>query len=144
MELLILLVTKDGCLVTRQEIIEHLWGKEVFVDTEHGINTAVRKIRNVLRDDPEAPRFVQTVTGKGYRFVAPINLGGNGVAPVMMDVPVVTSQRRDRFWLVGSSIGVILIAALAGVFMWRSFWQQPRKLTEKDTVVIAEFNNTTG
>jgi eukaryotic-like serine/threonine-protein kinase len=144
MELLILLLEKEGHLVTREEIVDRLWGEDVFLDTEHGINTAVRKIRNVLRDDPEAPRFVQTVTGKGYRFVAPINLGGNGVAPVMMDVPVVTSQRRDRFWLVGSSIGVILIAALAGLFMWRSFWQQPRKLTEKDTVVIAEFNNTTG
>jgi TolB-like protein/DNA-binding winged helix-turn-helix (wHTH) protein len=74
MELLILLVSKDGSLVTRQEIIEHLWGAEVFVDTEHGINTAIRKIRNVLRDDPEEPRFVQTVTRKGYRFIAPINV----------------------------------------------------------------------
>ena len=82
MELLILLVTKDGRLVTRQEIIEHVWGKEVFVDTEHGINTAIGKIRNVLRDDPGQPRFVQTVSRKGYRFVAPINVipqeGGNG------------------------------------------------------------------
>ena len=82
MELLILLVTKDGRLVTRQEIIEHVWGKEVFVDTEHGINTAIRKIRNVLRDDPGQARFVQTVSRKGYRFVAPINVipqeGGNG------------------------------------------------------------------
>jgi DNA-binding winged helix-turn-helix (wHTH) protein len=42
------------------------------VDTEHGINTAIRKIRQVLGDDPENPRFVQTVTGKGYRFIAPI------------------------------------------------------------------------
>ncbi|HEY1272661.1 MAG TPA: winged helix-turn-helix domain-containing protein, partial [Terriglobales bacterium] len=73
MELLILLMSKDGDLVTRQEIIEHLWGSDVFVDTEHGINTAIRKIRNVLRDDPEKPRFVQTVTRKGYRFISPIN-----------------------------------------------------------------------
>jgi TolB-like protein/DNA-binding winged helix-turn-helix (wHTH) protein len=82
MELLILLVTKDGRLVTRQEIIEHVWGKEIFVDTEHGINTAIGKIRNVLRDDPGQPRFIQTVSRKGYRFVAPINVipqeGGNG------------------------------------------------------------------
>src|SRR5947208_2287846 len=70
MELLILLASKDGHLVTRQEIIERLWGKDVFVDTEHGINTAVRKIRMALHDDPEKPRFLQTVTGKGYRFVA--------------------------------------------------------------------------
>ncbi|HVO80193.1 MAG TPA: winged helix-turn-helix domain-containing protein, partial [Terriglobales bacterium] len=70
MELLILLVTRDGHLVTRQEIVERLWGNDVFVDTEHGINTAIRKVRQALRDDPEAPRFVQTVTGKGYRFIA--------------------------------------------------------------------------
>src|SRR5438045_1575692 len=70
MELLILLVEKDGHLVTRQEIIERLWGSEVFLDTEHGINTAIRKIRNALGDNPEQSRFVQTVTGKGYRFIA--------------------------------------------------------------------------
>ena len=70
MELLILLVAKDGHLVTRQEIVERLWGNEVFLDTEHGINTAIRKIRQALRDDPEQPRFVETVTGKGYRFIA--------------------------------------------------------------------------
>src|ERR1700691_4577525 len=69
MELLILLAERNGDLVTRSEIAERLWEREIFVDTEHGINTAIRKIRQVLRDDPEQPRFVQTVTGKGYRFV---------------------------------------------------------------------------
>jgi TolB-like protein/DNA-binding winged helix-turn-helix (wHTH) protein len=73
MELLLLLLEKDGSVVSRQEIIDRLWGKDVFVDTEHGINTAIRKIRQVLKDDPEHPRFVQTVTGKGYRFVAEKN-----------------------------------------------------------------------
>ena len=72
MELLILLAAGNGHLVTRTEIIERLWDSEVFVDTEHGINTAIRKIRQVLGDDPENPCFVQTVTGKGYRFIAPI------------------------------------------------------------------------
>ena len=72
MELLILLAAKNGDLLTRAEIVERLWDSEVFVDTEHGINTAVRKIREVLRDDPAQSRFVQTVTGKGYRFIAPV------------------------------------------------------------------------
>jgi TolB-like protein/DNA-binding winged helix-turn-helix (wHTH) protein/lipopolysaccharide biosynthesis regulator YciM len=72
LELLMLLAGSNGRLVTRVEIIEHLWGSEVFVDTEHGINTAIRKIRLVLRDDPEKPRFVQTVTGKGYRFIGAV------------------------------------------------------------------------
>jgi len=72
MELLLLLVTADGRLVSRGEIEERLWGKGVFVDTEHGINTAIRKIRQVLRDDPGHPRFVQTVQRKGYRFIADV------------------------------------------------------------------------
>jgi TolB-like protein/DNA-binding winged helix-turn-helix (wHTH) protein len=72
MELLILLVSKNGQLVTRAEIAQRLWPDGVFVDTEHGINSFIRKIRLVLRDDSDQPRFVQTVTGKGYRFIAPI------------------------------------------------------------------------
>lgn len=72
MELLILLASRNGDLVTRDEIAERLWGGEVYVDTEHGINTAIRKIRYILRDDSDQPRFVQTVMGKGYRFVGAI------------------------------------------------------------------------
>ena len=71
-ELLFLLVEAEGRLVTREQIAERLWGKDVFLDVEHGVNTAIRKIRRALGDDPEAPRFVQTVTGRGYRFIAEI------------------------------------------------------------------------
>lgn len=77
MELLILLVESRGQLVSREEIVGKLWGDEVFVDTEQGINTAIRKIRQALQDDPDHPRFIQTVVGKGYRFVANVN----GCAP---------------------------------------------------------------
>jgi TolB-like protein/DNA-binding winged helix-turn-helix (wHTH) protein/Tfp pilus assembly protein PilF len=72
MELLILLVEKQGELVTREEIIRRLWGDNVFVDTRHGINTAVHKLRSALRDDSDRPRILETVVGKGYRLVAGI------------------------------------------------------------------------
>ena len=58
-------------LVSRGEIVERLWGKDVFVDVETGVHTAIRKIRQALRDSPEAPAFIETVPGKGYRFIAP-------------------------------------------------------------------------
>jgi len=74
MELLILLVAKRGQLISREEIIEKLWGRDVFVDSEHGINTAIRKIRQVLNDDREQPRFIETIVGKGYRFVSAIKV----------------------------------------------------------------------
>lgn len=73
MELLILLVSRDGELVSREEIVDKLWGKDVFVEAEHSVNTAVRKVRQTLGDDPENPRFVKTVIGKGYRFNATIS-----------------------------------------------------------------------
>ena len=71
MELLILLAERQGQLVTRKEIIERIWGKDYFFDAERGINNAIRKIRTALGDDSELSRFVETVTGKGYRFIGP-------------------------------------------------------------------------
>jgi TolB-like protein/DNA-binding winged helix-turn-helix (wHTH) protein/Tfp pilus assembly protein PilF len=103
MELLVLLVERDGQLVTRDEIVEKIWGKDVFLDTEHGINTAIRKIRQTLDDDPENPRFVQTVTGKGYRFIAvtsTIPAKGNGhastSAPALADERPASTPPAER------------------------------------------------
>lgn len=71
LQLLMLLVERRGQLVTREQISSELWSKEVFVDVEQGINTAIRKIRRALADDPDQPHYLQTVVGRGYRFVAP-------------------------------------------------------------------------
>src|SRR5580704_221854 len=70
LELLLILADRAGDVVTRDEIAERLWGKGAQLDTENAINTAIRKIRVALGDDPAQPRYVQTVTGKGYRFIA--------------------------------------------------------------------------
>ncbi|HWT84085.1 MAG TPA: winged helix-turn-helix domain-containing protein, partial [Candidatus Methylomirabilis sp.] len=70
LELLFLLAARPGLLVTRDQILEHIWGKNVFVDADNSINTAIRKIRQALKENPENPRFVQTVPAKGYRFAA--------------------------------------------------------------------------
>ena len=68
MDLLVLLVREGGRLVRRDEIIERLWGKDVFFDSDNSINTAIRKIRRALGEDPEKPQYIETVLGKGYRF----------------------------------------------------------------------------
>jgi len=94
MELLILLLERQGSVVTRQEIVDRLWGKDVFVDTEHGINTAMRKIRQALKDNPEQPRFILTVTGKGYRFVAGEN--DNQRSAASSETPTVIPEREPR------------------------------------------------
>ncbi|HWY53729.1 MAG TPA: winged helix-turn-helix domain-containing protein [Terriglobales bacterium] len=72
LQLLMFLIEKRGQLVTREQISTELWSsKDVFVDVEQGINTAIRKIRRALADDADQPRYLQTVVGRGYRFVAP-------------------------------------------------------------------------
>lgn len=130
MELLILLAERNGNVVSRQEIVERLWGKDVFVDTEHGINTAIRKIRTALRENAERPRFVQTVTGKGYRFVAEVgNADGNAgiptvrqpatapiaqaAAPTDIEQVVAASSHHSR---VGTAVifALVVVAVVAG------------------------------
>jgi DNA-binding winged helix-turn-helix (wHTH) protein len=76
MELLIFLVQRLGLLVTRNDIIEKLWGQDVFVDVDGSINAAVRKIRSALKDDPTSPKYLETVVGKGYRFIGNVELIG--------------------------------------------------------------------
>jgi DNA-binding winged helix-turn-helix (wHTH) protein len=72
MEVLVLLVEHAGTLVTRDSIQGPLWGADVFLDRDAAINTAMRKIRRALGEDVERPRFIETVVGKGYRFVGQI------------------------------------------------------------------------
>jgi TolB-like protein/DNA-binding winged helix-turn-helix (wHTH) protein/tetratricopeptide (TPR) repeat protein len=72
MELLILLLQSEGKLVRRDVINRRLWGENAFQDTDHSVNTAVNKLRFILRDDPRDPRFIQTVVGQGYRFIAKV------------------------------------------------------------------------
>jgi DNA-binding winged helix-turn-helix (wHTH) protein len=71
LQLLMFLVENRGQLITREQISSQLWSKDVFVDVEQGINTAIRKIRRALADDADEPQYLQTVVGRGYRFVAP-------------------------------------------------------------------------
>lgn len=121
MELLILLVERRDQLVGREEIITRLWGKDVFLDTEQGINTAIRKIRLTLGDDPNEPRFLQTVVGKGYRFVGPITIVGAAPALPRVTAPVpATEEERmqlsrskpvPRRKLIASFAGLIVLGA---------------------------------
>src|SRR5229473_2407697 len=117
MELLILLAEKDGNVVSRQEIVERLWPKEVFVDTEHGINTAIRKIRAALHEDAEQPRFVVTVLGKGYRFVAESKNDDarleESVSVVKNAQPTETAPAKRRRWWPMAIVAFVL-CLLAG------------------------------
>src|SRR4030095_9903472 len=117
MELLILLVERSGQLVSREEIATRLWGDGVYTDAESGVNTAVRKLRAALKDSPEQPAFIETVTGKGYRFIGPVSkVGGAAAAEVVADRPPAPAKipvRLKRFWPAAGL--AVALAAVAGV-----------------------------
>jgi DNA-binding winged helix-turn-helix (wHTH) protein/Flp pilus assembly protein TadD len=74
MELLIFLVGRREQMVSREDIVKKLWRSDLFIDTERNVNNIVRKIRTALGDDSAKPRFVETVVGKGYRFIGPVRV----------------------------------------------------------------------
>src|SRR5215472_2066148 len=71
-QVLLMLLERPGELVTREEISRQLWPDGTFVDSEHGLNSAVNRIREALGDTASNPRFVETLARRGYRFVAPV------------------------------------------------------------------------
>jgi DNA-binding winged helix-turn-helix (wHTH) protein/tetratricopeptide (TPR) repeat protein len=74
MELLIFLLERREQMVSREEIVKRLWRSDLFIDTERNVNNVVRKLRTALGDNADRPRFLETVVGKGYRFVGPVRV----------------------------------------------------------------------
>ena len=160
MELLLLLIEQRGQIVTRERIVERVWGKDVFLDTDNSINAAIRKIRHVLKDDAEQPRFVQTVTGRGYRFIAPVledassSLLPQAVAqqvaaakdPIGSDIPPV---RAPQVW--GSPVRLLFLAAfvvlmvgLGAYFQWFRSRVSPATSSGRIMLAVLPFQNLTG
>src|ERR1700731_319497 len=78
-QILAILLENPGELVSREDLRQRLWASDTFVDFDHSLNSAVKKLRQALSDDADTPRFVETVPRRGYRFIAPVQTGaGNG------------------------------------------------------------------
>jgi len=105
-------------VVTREELAEQVWGSDTYVDFEHGLNFAIRKIRSVLEDDPEQPRFVETIPKRGYRFIAAVrNL------PEAARTPIETPHSRVAPNRVLYAIAaVLLFGAIGTIWYVRGSW----------------------
>jgi len=79
-QILCLLLEQPGEVIAREEFQKKLWPADTFVDFEHGLNTAITKLRQALADEADNPRFIETLPRRGYRFIAPVTLAGNGTA----------------------------------------------------------------
>jgi TolB-like protein/DNA-binding winged helix-turn-helix (wHTH) protein/Tfp pilus assembly protein PilF len=150
LEILLLLIEQKGQIIAREQIVERVWGKGAFLDTDNSINSAIRKIRQVLKDDAEQPRFIQTITGQGYRFIAPVPEVEQRLAATDIDAPqspapatlqtCLKRPRRMRFILAGALL-ILLLATGAGWIWSRSRAQPPNG---RRMLAVLPFQNLTG
>ena len=123
---------------------------ETFVDFDSGLRVAVRKLREALGDDAENPRYIETIPKRGYRFLAPAPRTADPIRSPMEIGPVVAEtpagSAHSHRWVRGKAAWaaalVLVLAAGAGAFLFLAHGR--RVLTAKDTVVLADFANSTG
>ncbi len=154
MELLILLAESQGQLVTREQIIQRLWGDNVFVDTRQGINTAMRKLRIALQDDSENPRLLQTVPGRGYRLLAVVSSpaagGGQTVEPAA--VPPSSSpgesaladavSKPKKRWHAAMAGVLVVLLAIGGLVVLLFYRNQTNSASGKAWIKITNFSDS--
>jgi TolB-like protein/DNA-binding winged helix-turn-helix (wHTH) protein/Tfp pilus assembly protein PilF len=139
LEILFLLVEHNGEIVSRDQIVSRIWGDGVFLDTDNSIRGAIRKLRQVLKDNAESPRFIQTITGQGYRFIAPVIDTAEPATP--------QEDGNKRRWRVsGALASLALVCMAAGVMtlLWanaRRRASEPVAASQKTVLAILPFEN---
>jgi DNA-binding winged helix-turn-helix (wHTH) protein/tetratricopeptide (TPR) repeat protein len=140
LQILALLLERPGQLVTRDEIRQKLWSQDTFVEFDDALNTAVRKLRTALNDSADNPRFLETIPRRGYRFVAPV---ASTPEPETV-VPNQAGVRRHPYLYLYLVLVAALIVAAVAVAAFRHFHRPVFAITPRDTIVLADFANTTG
>lgn len=119
-QVLVLLMDRAGELVTREEISQKLWPDGTFVDYEHGVNSAVNRIREALGDTASNPRFIETLARRGYRFIAPVERVGAEVAapaPVVTAVSATQGKMRGALLATEDELPKASYAVVQGLFV---------------------------
>jgi len=119
-----LLLERPGEIVTREELQQRIWTNQTFVDYDLALRKAIARLREVLGDSAESPRFIETVPRKGYRFLAPVKTNG-AAGTLITELPAATSRSRRNFRigiLLVIGAAVLLLAALG--FMPSDSWHR--------------------
>jgi len=147
-QVLALLLEHPSDVVTREELRQKLWPADTFVDFDTGLNSAIKKLRDVLGDSAEEPRYIETLPRRGYRFIAHVENGELPapaaakihVAPVVPLGPTPALWNKRRFLVMAGVTAFFIVAALGA---WRVFFVRPA-LTQTDVILLASFVNKTG
>ncbi len=134
LQVLAVLLQRSGEVVTREELRSQIWLQDTFVDFDNSLNTAINKLREALGDSADNPRYIETLPRRGYRFLAPVTSDG-------LRKPAPHAAARKPV-LLGAVSLLLLVAATAAGWFWHS--RHARVLSEKDTIVLGDFANSTG
>ncbi len=145
-QVLALLLEQPGQLVTREELRHRLWPEDTFVDFEHSINTAIKKVREALQDSGEHSRFIETLPRRGYRFIAPIEESEEdflaarlaGVDSVVTEAPRHVGTRYPSAMLLLTS-AVILILIVAAASLWHKHAQGKAPAVTAASIAVLPF-----
>lgn len=143
LKVLTALLQQPGELVTREELKRQIWPADSFGDFDHGVNTAVAKLRAALGDSSDTPRFIETLPRRGYRFIYPVSRSGDLAAVTPTEASGATENKASK----RRRITVLAVATLMLGLVTSAWWlfsREKRVLTEKDTIVLADFTNKTG
>lgn len=196
LEVLGLLLERPGTAVTRKELFDRLWAADTFVDFDHSLNTAIKRLRRALDDDPEHPTYVETIPKHGYRFIGTVEEQHSRIDPLplapkflqdgtyigtvpgawlvasgsevkedrkfpasplpkqfdqnrssgagVLAQPIEPVSALSRSWMRAAVGGVAVLLAVGVAFVWHRYRPVQAALTQKDSVLLADFQNTTG
>ena len=123
LQILLLLVSQPGQVISRDELKRHLWHGTTFVDFEQGLNSAVNKLRQTLGDSADQPRYVETIPGRGYRFIAPVQRpSGSALVEMPAPPPLRIESKRIRQsprWRVAAAGLALAVVAVSGYWLTR-------------------------
>jgi len=154
-QILLVLLENAGEIVSREYLRERIWGQGTFVDFEHGLNAAVNRLRRALGDSAESPRYIQTVTGCGYRFVGTLEPQSVEVPaePPSSETEELTGpalknsepvRKRMTFWIAAGFALVIVLVGSLSVLRAVNHETDAVALGNRRTVVLGSISNTTG
>jgi DNA-binding winged helix-turn-helix (wHTH) protein/Tfp pilus assembly protein PilF len=142
--ILSLLLEKPGQVITREEMRQRLWSSDTFVDFEHSLNSAIKKLRHALGDSPENSRYVETVPRVGYRFIAPVehvSTTANVDVSVVADRPTESAATVDGVaniaWRILLAAALVLIAIPGAYFAWSRFRSRPQPQSKVAAEILA-------
>jgi Tol biopolymer transport system component/DNA-binding winged helix-turn-helix (wHTH) protein len=136
-QVLAALLERAGELVTREELRNKLWPADTFVDFDHSLNAAIKRLRDALGESADAPVFIETLARRGYRFIAPLH--GSSASGVAEITPAL-EQSRSFFWTHRIAIACLssIVIAVVALAVWRLPSQRARIIERKITSNSAE------